>query len=129
VAKSFLRNFLSQGKPIRRLSLLPSALNLHMTMTMTLCLAEKALVWSFRTLELSSKTGSTVLVLFHNQQSRSTLVLRTLRVSTFLHFLLLKCFYLNFMIYRWVSSHKSMTMNIFGSSEFVSFKLSSCTFS
>jgi hypothetical protein len=129
MAKSFLSTFLSRRQPIRPLSLLPSALNLHMTMTMTLRLAEKVLVQSFGTSKLSARTGSMVLVLFHDQRSRSTSGLRASGVSTFLACLLPECFYPEFMICRWVSSHRSMTVNHFGSSGFRSFKLSSCTFS
>jgi hypothetical protein len=129
MAKSFLITFLSRRPPIRPLSLLPSALNLHMTMAMTLHLAEKALVQSFGTSELSARTGSMVLILFHDQRSRSTSGLHALGVSTFLACLLPERFYPEFMICRWVSSHRSVAVNHFGSSGFRSFKLSSCTFS
>jgi hypothetical protein len=118
MAKSFLSTFLSRRQPIRPLALLPSALNLHMTMAMTLRLAEKVLVQSFGTSELSARTRSTVLVLFHDQRSRSTSGLRASGVSTFLACLLPECFYPEFMICRWVSSHRSMTVNRFGSSGF-----------
>jgi hypothetical protein len=120
---------MSRRQPIRPLSLLPSALNLHMTMAMTLHLAEKVLVQSFRTLKLSARTGSMVLILFHDQRSRSTSGLCASGVSTFLACLLLERFYPEFMICRRVSSHRSMAVNRFGSSGFESFKLSSCTFS
>jgi hypothetical protein len=100
-----------------------------MTMAMTLRLAEKVLVQSFGTSELSARTGSTVLVLFHDQRSRSTSGLHASGVSTFLACLLPERFYPEFMICRWVSSHRSTVVNHFGSSGFRSFKLSSCTFS
>jgi hypothetical protein len=129
MAKSFLSIFLSRRQPIRPLALLPSALNLHMTMAMTLCLAEKVLVQSFGTSELSTRTRSMVLILLHDQRSRSTSGLRASGVSTFLACLLPECFYPEFMICRCVSSHRSMVVNRFGSSGFRSFKLPSCTFS
>jgi hypothetical protein len=69
-------------------SIIPSSLNsqLHVTMTMTLRLAEKNAypeLWDFKTLEPSTRTQSTVLILIHDQQSRSTSELRTSKVSTF----------------------------------------------
>jgi hypothetical protein len=113
---------MSRRPPIRPLSLLTSAFNLHMTMTMTLCLAKKVLVHRFETLEISSTTGSMVLILFHDQQLRSTSGLRASGVSTFLACLLPERFYPKFMICRQVSSHRSMVMNRFGSSSFRSFQ-------
>jgi hypothetical protein len=70
-----------------------------------------------------------VLILSHDQRSRSTSGLRASGVSTFLACLLPECLYPEFMICRQVSSHRSMTVNRFGSSGFRSFKLPSCTFS
>jgi hypothetical protein len=55
--------------------------------------------------------------------------LHALGALTFLSFLLLERFYLEFMICRRVPSHRSGTVNCFGSSSFRSFKPSSCTFS
>jgi hypothetical protein len=97
-AKPFLINFLSRRKPIWSLVPLPSTLNLHMTTTMTLRLAEKALVQSFGTSKVLARTGSTVLILFHNQRLRSTLGIHASGVSTFLACLLLEHFYPEFMI-------------------------------
>jgi hypothetical protein len=97
-----------------------------MTMAMTLCLAEKVLVQSFGTSELSARTRSTVLVLFHDQRSRSTSGLRASGVSTFLACLLPECFYPEFMICRWVSSHRSMdceSLRLFGLQKFQTFLL------
>jgi hypothetical protein len=129
VDKSFLITFLSQRQPIRPLALLPSTLNLYMTTTMTLRLAEKETVQSFGTSECLARTRLMVLILFHDQRSRSTLGFHALGVSTFLSCLLLECFYLEFMIFRWVSFHRLAAMNQFNSSGFISFKPSSCTFS
>jgi len=129
MAKSFCIIFLSQRQPIQPLSLLPLALNMHTTTTMTLCLVEKVFVQSFETSKPSTRTRSTILILLHDQWSRSTSELHALRVSTFLSYLLLECFYLEFMIFQPVSSHRSMTMDHFGSSGFKRFKLRSYTFS
>jgi hypothetical protein len=129
MAKSFHITFLSQRQPIQPLSLLPSTPNMHMTMAMTLRLAEKILAQSFKTSEISSRTGSTVLVLFHDQRLRSTSRLRSSGFSTFLAFLLPEHFYPDFMICQRVSYHISVAMNFFESSGFGSFKPSSFTFS
>jgi hypothetical protein len=93
-----------------------------MNTSMTLCLAEKVLVHSFETSELSSRTGSMVFILFHDQRSRSTSRLCASRVSPFLTWLLPERFYWEFMIYQRVSSHRLATMNCIDPSGFESFK-------
>jgi hypothetical protein len=102
---------------------------MHMTRAMTLCLAKRELVHSFETSYLLARTRSTVLVLFRDQPSRSSLGLRALGVSNFISCLLLVCLYPGFLIYRHVSSQRSKAVNCFGVSGFESFKLPSCTFS
>ena len=112
-------------------SISPSSLSsqLHVTMIMTLRLAEKALVQSFSTSKPSTRTRSMVLILLHDQRSRSTSRLHVSGVSTFLACLLLKRFYPKFVICQRVSSHRSIVVDRFGSSGFGSFKLPSFTFS
>jgi hypothetical protein len=70
-----------------------------------------------------------VLILFHDQRSRSTSELWPSEVSTFPTCFLPELFYPEFMICRRVSSCRSTTMNHFGSSGLWSFKLSTFTFS